>query len=305
MALSESLGEDITIVLTLLLLEAVLSFDNAAILAAMVWKLPMADRRKALLYGLVGAYALRTGAILLASFLIDNPSFKLLGGGYLLYIALNHFWKAARHKEGTHKAHELKTSGGIWKWLGVPALVAVIIQIELIDLAFAIDQVVVAVAFTDKVPLIIIASMLGILFLRIAAAYIAKVMDWLPLLEHMAYVAVGYVGIKLMLLYPFFAPGGECIIPALTHVQHGAAMCEIPTAVSVTMTMGLFGIPVLVKTIFNWPESRPGSHSVASSTTPPVQQPTQAGLQAAHAEVKSGRREIDGVPEPAKPPPER
>ena len=65
----EDLAQDATIVLTLLLLEAVLSFDNAAILAAMVRKLPVKDRKKALLYGLVGAYTLRFAAILLASFL--------------------------------------------------------------------------------------------------------------------------------------------------------------------------------------------------------------------------------------------
>lgn len=261
----EAFWQDITIVLTLLLLEAVLSFDNAAILAAMVWKLPMKDRRKALLYGLVGAYILRTGAILLAAFLIENPSFKLIGGGYLIFIAVKHFYQLVRHREQSHgKTHEA-TPGRFWAALGVPALVAVIIQIELVDLAFAIDQVVVAVAFTEKVYLIIIASMIGILFLRIAAAYISRVMDWLPLLEHMAYIAVFYVGIKLILLHPLFAPGGECIVPALSHLEtypgnRTAVMCEIPTAVSVTMTLGLFGIPILVKALFKWPDSRGSQH---------------------------------------------
>src|SRR5687767_3135796 len=200
MAFTEAFVEDASIVLTLLLLEAVLSFDNAAVLAAMVRKLPVRDRRKALLYGLVGAYGLRFAAILLASFLIANPILKVIGGGYLVFTGVKHFVTIARHKASGHTAPELHTR--LLVRMGVPALVAVIVQIELIDLAFAIDQVIVAVAFTPKIWLIVIASFIGILFLRVAAAYIARVMDWLPTLEHLAYVAVTYVGVKLMLLYP-------------------------------------------------------------------------------------------------------
>jgi YkoY family integral membrane protein len=258
---------DLGIVLTLLVLEAVLSFDNAAVLAAIVRKLPLGDRRKALLYGLVGAYALRITAILLASFLIRTPALKVVGGLYLLFLGVRHFYQLARHRAAGHKEH--KVSPGWLVRLGVPALVAVIIQIEVIDLAFAVDQVVVAVAFTDEILLIVIASMLGILFLRLAAAVVARVMDWLPLLEHMAYVAVTYVGVKLILLHPWFVTnaqvvgrdvvGGACRVPFIP-VQHqvapgGLPGCEIPTPLSVTVTLALFGVPILLKLLFGIPRS--------------------------------------------------
>ncbi len=269
-------AEDAAIVLTLLLLEAVLSFDNAAILAAMVRKLPVEDRRKALLYGLVGAYALRLGAIALAAWLIETPILKVVGGAYLLYLALRHFSLLLRHGSESHEMH-LNSN-----WLvrfGVPPLVATIISIELVDLAFAIDQVIVAVAFTNKIWLIFTAAALGILFLRLAAAVLARVMDWLPLLEHMAYVAVGYVGVKLILLHPWFVRGAEvvdgvvhggtCVVPFIP-VQHEVARgsapgCEIPTAISLGITLSLFLLPVLVKLIFKWPPSHPGEHAL-----PPV-----------------------------------
>lgn len=251
--------EDASIVVALLLLEAVLSFDNAAILAAMVRKLPVKDRKKALLYGLVGAYGLRIGAILLASFLIENPILKVIGGGYLIFIGLKHFVALARHKGEGHKEHEVKT-GGLWAKLGIPALVAVIIQIELMDLAFAIDQVIVAVAFTDKIYLIIIASVIGILFLRLAAAMMARVMDWLPLLEHMAFVAVTYVGVKLILLYP------------VSFINHGHGV-HIPTPISLGITITLFVLPVLVKLIFKVPKSKPGSHEVPHADVAPAKSP--------------------------------
>lgn len=251
-----TLSEAAGIIAALLLLEAVLSFDNAAILAAMVRKLPYADRRKALMYGLVGAYALRISAIAVAAWLIKNPWLKLLGGGYLLFLFVRHFVDLVRNR-GTDQHHAVNPG-----WLvrmGVPALVATIIQIELIDLAFALDQVIVAVAFTDVIALIIIASCVGILFLRIAAGFVARVMDWLPILEHMAYVAVGFVGAKLILLWDGFNDG---------HGYH------VPDGVSLAFTFALFGIPVLVKLLFKWPRSEPGTHKGApdapASPLPPA-----------------------------------
>lgn len=237
-------GEDALIVLTLLLLEAVLSFDNAAILAAMVRKLPVEQRKKALLYGLGGAYALRITAIFLAAWLIKEPILRVIGGSYLVYLLLHHLWDVYRHRGKTHGhggGHQ-----GAMRWLqklGVPALVATIIQIELIDLAFALDQVVAAVGFTDKLPLIIIASVIGILFLRIAATYMARIMDWLPALEHMAFVAVGFVGTKLILEHPVIG-------------------VHINTYVSIAVTLGLFGVPIALKLLFDWPKSAPGSHEL-------------------------------------------
>lgn len=229
------IGQDAIIVLTLFLLEAVLSFDNAAALAAYVRRLPIPQRRKALLYGLVGAYVLRFTAILLAAFLIRVPELKIIGGGYLVYVFARHFYDLAMHRNrgGQHEIGQRN----IWMRLGIPAFWATVIQIELLDLAFAIDQVIVAVAFTDKIVLIVIAAFAGILFLRLAAAFLARVMDWLPVLEHMAFIAVGIVGVKLMLLY---------------------WKIEIPTVFSISLTLSLFGIPVLLKLLFGIPASEEG-----------------------------------------------
>ncbi len=236
------------VILTLLLLEAVLSFDNAAILAAMIRKLPPEDRRKALLYGLVGAYTLRILAIIMAAVLLENQWLKFIGGGYLVFLGIKHFVQLIRHRTGTHKEHH--GAENFLMRLGVPMLWATIIQIELVDLAFALDQVLAAVAFVESYPhpdriiLIVIASMIGILALRLAATYIVRVMDWLPVLEHVAYVAVMYVGVKLILTHPYF------------HFH-------IPNVISMAVTLGLFLVPVLTKVIFGWPKSQPGSHDIS------------------------------------------
>lgn len=221
----------IGIIFALLLLEAVLSFDNAAVLAAMVRQLPEKDRRKALTYGLVGAYALRFTAVAFAAILIRHDWIRLAGGAYLILVSIRHFYDVWKHRETEGHVKEFK--GQFLVRLGIPMLWVVIIQVELMDLAFAVDQVVVAVGFTENIYLIFISSAIGILFLRIAAVYMTRVMDWLPILEHMAFLAITFVGIKL-------------ILDVATHIH-------IPDAVSLTMTFGLFGLPVLAKLLLDWP----------------------------------------------------
>lgn len=219
---------DLVVFLTLVLLEGVLSFDNAAVLAAMVRKLPVELRRKALLYGLVGAYTFRILAILGVAFLVRYPILKLLGGLYLLYLAVNHL----RPRGHPHEA------GGGWAMrLGLSPFWAVVVGIELADLVFAIDQVIVAVALTEKLVLIIAASLIAILFLRLSATYIARLMDWFPPLERLAYVAVGFVGLKLVAV----------------EVAHrlGYPDFEVPKAVTVGVTLALLAAPLLGKLVWD------------------------------------------------------
>lgn len=221
-------ASDVAVFLTLILLEGVLSFDNAAVLAAMVRKLPAADRKKALLYGLAGAYVFRTAAILSVSFIIQNPWLKVLGGGYLLYLAIKHLFFSSPHSEHAESTFLSR--------IGFTGFWSVVVAVELADLAFALDQVLVAVAMTEKVVLIIAASMVAILFLRISAAYMTRLMDWFPALEKLAYAAVGFVGLKLV--------GVE-----LAHYL-GYAEFEVPKVVSIGVTLALLVLPVIGKYVY-------------------------------------------------------
>ena len=201
---------DILIFFTLLLLEGVLSFDNAAILAAMVRKLPVDQRRKALLYGLGGAYVFRFAAILAVSFIIEYQWLKILGGAYLVYLMAKHLLDRT--------PHDMDEIPGVAKkrFLGLTPFWSVVIAVELADIAFALDQVLVAVGLFagrdtegSKVLLIIIASFVAILFLRISAYYVGRLMDWFPQLELLAYLAVGWVGTKLILTTSAYYVGWE------------------------------------------------------------------------------------------------
>ncbi|HUR24502.1 MAG TPA: hypothetical protein VM327_00615 [Candidatus Thermoplasmatota archaeon] len=269
-----------SIILTLVLLEAVLSFDNAAILAVMSRKLPMGEgRRRALNYGLLIAYVLRVIAILAAVVLVKYAWFLTVGGLYLVFLFVRHVFDSIRGKH--EPAHHISTSAPK-RFLGLSALTVVVLQIGLVDLAFALDQVVAAVAFTKDVPhvkmwlftyqqlLILTAATAGLISLRVLAPFISRLMDWLPSLEHMALVAVGFVGVLLVLEHPIILPEPEGLI-------HFIKPYKIP------ITLGLFGVPILIKLIFKWPKSAGVHHATleetmreAAQSTPSVESLQQA-----------------------------
>ncbi len=85
-------GSDMVIVGMLVLLEGVLSIDNALVLGILAKRLPPHLRPKALSYGLIGAFVFRVIAIATASFLLRWTFVKLLGGGYLIFIAVKHLF---------------------------------------------------------------------------------------------------------------------------------------------------------------------------------------------------------------------
>jgi predicted tellurium resistance membrane protein TerC len=78
---------EVLIFLNIMILEIVLSIDNAAVLAAMVKELPKEQQKKALTYGIAGAYVFRGLALLFASVLIKLVWLKVAGGLYLMYLA--------------------------------------------------------------------------------------------------------------------------------------------------------------------------------------------------------------------------
>ena len=81
---------DLVVIALLILLEGVLSIDNALVLALLAKRLPKHQQARALTYGLVGAFVFRFVAIGAAAYLLQWRIVKLIGGGYLLWIALKH-----------------------------------------------------------------------------------------------------------------------------------------------------------------------------------------------------------------------
>jgi len=85
-------GTSLAIIGNLIIIESLLSVDNAAVLTTMLMDLPEKQRDKALKYGIWGAYIFRGLAMIFVAFLIQIWWLKALGGLYLLYLVYD-FWK--------------------------------------------------------------------------------------------------------------------------------------------------------------------------------------------------------------------
>ena len=87
---SQIIIQYLIVLLSLIVLEGLLSADNAIVLAVMVRHLPLKEQKHALLYGLAGALIFRIIAIFLITILAQYWQIQVLGGLYLLFMAGSH-----------------------------------------------------------------------------------------------------------------------------------------------------------------------------------------------------------------------
>jgi|SRR5882672_2198059 len=184
------------IILNLFILESLLSVDNAAVLAVMVRDLPVKDQSKALRYGIGGAFLFRGLSLFVASWLIKIIWLKILGGAYLLYLVYGHFHAGNDTlEEGIDKKHN-KIFGSLTKHIGL--FWATVLLVELMDMAFSIDNIFAAVAMTENYYLIITGVFIGIIAMRFVAAWFVKLINKYPSLETSAFVVISLLALKLI-----------------------------------------------------------------------------------------------------------
>ena len=194
---------------TLVVLEGLLSADNALVLAVMVRHLPKVQQKRALRYGLAGAFFFRLVAVVFASTLLQYWILKALGGIYLLYMALSNL---AHGEEEIGSARRPRFGTGFW---------ATVIGVEVTDIAFSIDSILAAVATAGALPrrlggislftipgvnvvvdlklmVIYIGGILGIIAMRFVAGYFLLLLERFQGLERGAYFLVGWIGLKLL-----------------------------------------------------------------------------------------------------------
>jgi len=213
-------ASDLATVLLLVALEALLSADNAMVLAVLVLGLPENQQRKALRYGIVGAFVFRAIATLAAAFLIRLGWVKLVGAGYLLYLVFRHF-------SGSGGAEERRTPPHAKPWLGLSAFWATVVKVELTDIVFAIDSILVAVAMSPKLWVILTGGILGIIMMRLVIGQLLSLVERYPPLVDGAFVIIAWVGFKLLVEY--------------LHVE-GYIAFEIPKWLSLGLIVVIFAV---------------------------------------------------------------
>ena len=178
-------------------LELVLSADNAVALASITKNLNNIDlQRKALNIGIFIALLLRILVILTAQFFLNFWPVKLIGGIYLISLSISKF--LSLNNNGSDKnLNENSEKSNI-------SLFKVILLLSVTDLAFSIDSITAAVAISDQFLLVITGAIIGVIALRFTSGLFIKWLEIYINLEKAGYIAVGLIGLKLIIQLVLF-----------------------------------------------------------------------------------------------------
>lgn len=203
---SAALIEALPIIVSLIIIEGLLSVDNALAIAAMANHLPERQKYLALKFGIIGAYFFRGLCLAFAAWIIENPWLKICGAAYLVYLMCDHF-----------RGSEDSKSADISK-IAQRGFFGTIAAIEIMDLSLSVDNVVAAVAMSPKLWVVCTGVFIGILALRFVAGACIRLIEKFPILEHTAFILVGYVG--FILVYELLSDphSGLQILPGPVHV---------------------------------------------------------------------------------------
>jgi YkoY family integral membrane protein len=171
------------VIASLVLLEGLLSADNALVLAVMVKHLPKQQQKQALFYGIFGAYIFRFITIGLGTYLVQFTLIKVLGALYLFYIAYKGLFKGEGEGETQNRG------AGFWK---------TVLLVELMDIAFSIDSVIAAFGVSTEVWVLFLGGIIGVLMMRGVAQVFLKLIDKFPELEQTAFILIAIIAAKMM-----------------------------------------------------------------------------------------------------------
>jgi tellurite resistance protein TerC len=204
------LVEAIPVIVSLIIIEGLLSVDNALAIAAMASHLPGKQKYQALKWGIIGAYLFRGLCLAFAAWIIENPWLKICGAAYLVYLMSEHFTGAG--DEDNDGQPDQQNQRGFW---------ATIIAIEIMDLSLSVDNVVAAVAMSPKLWVVCLGVFIGILALRFVAGACIRLIEKFPILADTAFILIGYVGCILIYELMSDPQSGLQLLPGPVHVSAG------------------------------------------------------------------------------------
>ncbi|WP_239493668.1 DUF475 domain-containing protein [Candidatus Karelsulcia muelleri] len=177
----------ISILINIVLIEALLSIDNATILTTLVKNINKKDRKKALNYGIFGAYFFRIISLIFAAVIINMWWLKLIGGLYLIYLGIHHFLKTQKEEKNFFKINFFSK---IW---------VTILYVELIDFLFSIDNILAGISYSNNPLLIFLGVFISLFLLRISTVKLLKLTEKYSSLEDSAFFIIILLGLKLII----------------------------------------------------------------------------------------------------------
>ncbi len=221
---SPELIEAIPVIISLIIIEGLLSVDNALAIAAMASHLPGKKKYLALKYGIIGAYLFRGLCLAFAAYIIENPWLKIGGATYLIYLMCEHFTGAG--DENNDGQLDSPNQRGFF---------ATIVAIEIMDLSLSVDNVVAAVALSPKLWVVCTGVFIGILALRFVAGACIKLIEKYPILAETAFLLIGYVGFILVFELLADPKSGLQVLPGPVHVSAGQKFIGIAIIVALSL----------------------------------------------------------------------
>ncbi|WP_025905648.1 TerC family protein [Mammaliicoccus sciuri] len=250
------------VLIVLIFLEGLLAADNAVVMAVMVKHLPEDLRKKALFYGLLGAFVFRFLSLFLISFLANFWPIQAAGALYLIYMSIKNLIDFKKHK-----GEELKTPDDVEAQDDFPEsefpsdghghhklkknFWMTVLKVEFADIAFAIDSMLAAFAIAVTLPamgihfggmdagqfgVMFVGGIIGVIIMRFAATYFVELLNKYPNLEAAAFAIVGWVGIKLFVI-------------VLAHDEIGVLPHDFPHGI---LWQSIFWTVLLLLVIIGW-----------------------------------------------------
>jgi len=189
----DSWSEILTLLPILIILEILLSADNAIALASLTKSLKNSeDRTRALNIGITISLILRIFLILLSALLLKYLIIRVLAGLYLIYL----FFSNVILKGKNYSDEEIKKDYSNFNKINFIKVVALL---SVTDLAFSIDSITTAVAISDQYILVVTGAVIGVIALRFTSEIFLRLIEYFTRLEMAGYIAILIIGSKLIL----------------------------------------------------------------------------------------------------------
>jgi YjbE family integral membrane protein len=174
--------------LAIILIDLVLAGDNAIVIALAARNLPSHLQKKAIMWGTIGAIAVRSAMTLVVVWLLKIPGLMLIGGLGLLWIA---YKLLADQKDGQHDGPVASTFWGAMKTIVVA------------DALMGIDNVLgVAGAANGAMDLVIIGLLISVPIVVFGSQVVLKLVERFPIIIQLGASVLAFTAAKMIVSEP-------------------------------------------------------------------------------------------------------
>lgn len=205
----------VTPLVAIVVINIVLSGDNAVVIGLAAHHLPARQRKLAIVFGGAGAVVLRLVLTVLATMLLLVPGIRQVGGALLLLIAFRLLKVEEESEEGVRQAVTFRDA---------------IVTILMADLIMSLDNILgVAAVANGNIAMLVIGLILSMAIVMFGGGVIAGLMDRMEWLTYVGAAAIAWTGAEMALR----GADGEPVVPLPDLALSGLA--AIATAVTLAL----------------------------------------------------------------------